>query len=135
MYNHIQRKPLRRVHLLEEAVSLKALLEDSTVPNEETLINAFINDFKSLLKIESAYDLIEDLFSIERNVELIREKFPDFINHDLDGFYRDLAPVILQKFWERKRNPLQEETVDQLFLESIHIAIEEEIQIWQEKIQ
>jgi hypothetical protein len=120
---------------LEEAVSLKALLEDSTVPNEETLINAFINDFKSLLKIESAYDLIEDLFSIERNVELIREKFPDFINHDLDGFYRDLAPVILQKFWERKRNPLQEETVDQLFLESIHIAIEEEIQIWQEKIQ
>lgn len=136
MYGHIQKKPMRRTQFLDEELTLDAYLNsDLNDVQEKVLVKAVIKEFKKLLEIPSSHKLIEELFNLESKMTKIFGRLPEEDLIDLGEFYRELAPILLQKYWERAKNPLKEETIDRLFLESIHIAIEEEIYIWQEKIQ
>ncbi len=134
MYSHIQRKPIRRSHILDEKLSLDDFLSYDKL-NESLLIKSFMGELKSLLEINDAFFLIEALFELERKLAKLQEKFEETLPIQLTNFFEDLSPILLQKFWERRENPVSEETIDRLFLESIHIVLEEEIYIWQEKIQ
>lgn len=134
MYSHIQKKPTRRAHILQDEDSLEHLVEMESF-DEALLIKSFISELKRLLKIENAFLLVEELFKLERKLNKLKEKYEDFIPVQLEDMYRDLSPILLQKYWERRENPSSEETIERLFLESIHIVLEEEIYIWQEKIQ
>lgn len=103
-------------------------------PTENELIEAFIEDLKELLNSQSAVKVIEGLHSLEANLNKIEEQFLGIEVPKLADFYQELSPLLLQKYWEQRKNALSEEDTDHLFLESIFIAIEEEIYIWQEKM-
>lgn len=133
-YSNLPHKPKRRVGLLKEEKGLAKLLEHQNTPEEEDVIQAFVSDLKNLLHLETGVEVIEGIHSLEANLNKVEEQFMGLDVPKLADFYQDLSPLLLQKYWEQRKNKLSEEGADELFRESIFIALEEEIYIWQEKL-
>lgn len=133
-YNRVVKKPITRQGLLsKDSETLKSLLDDGVRCTSKKAIAAFIEDLRILLKENSVVKLIEKIHELENNIKKVSEAYNiDFLS--LDDFYKDLSPLLLQKYWENSKNPVLKEDSEDLFLSTIHIAIEEEIYIWQEKI-
>jgi hypothetical protein len=133
-YNNFSRRPQKRADILKLENSFENLIRSSSAPEEEDILRVFTESLKKLLDLKSAVELIEGLHALEANIGRLEEKYPGVDTPKLNDFYQELSPIVLQKYWERRKNPISEESIDDLFLESIHIAIEEEMFIWQEKI-
>jgi hypothetical protein len=133
-YNNFSRRPQKRADILKLENSFENLIRSSSAPEEEDILSVFTESLKKLLDLKSAVELIEGLHALEANIGRLEEKYPGVDTPKLNDFYQELSPIVLQKYWERRKNPISEESIDDLFLESIHIAIEEEMFIWQEKI-
>jgi len=133
-YNRVIKRPITRQGLLPKGPEgLETLLESGVTCTSESVINSFIEDLRILLEENSVVKLIERIHELENNIKRVSE-IHDIAFLNLDGFYRDLSPILLQKYWENSKNPIIKESSEDLFLSTIHIAIEEEIYIWQEKI-
>lgn len=133
-YSNIHAKPKTRRSLLQTKKGIDALLgEDGDIEARDVILH-FIEDLKELLECKTAVDIIQGIHGIEASLNKLQDRFPGIELPQLNDFYQELSPLLLQKYWEQRTNPLTEETVDHLFLESLFIAIEEEIYIWQEKI-
>lgn len=136
LYGNIPKKPTRRNLSMKNDSSLEEILNlDKSEVDQELLIRSFINEVKKLLKLNSALELIEGVHRIQSTLNHLQDKYIGFDLPNFHEFYFELSPLLLQKYWERGNNPDLEEPVDMIFLESIHIALEEEIYIWQEKIE
>lgn len=133
-YNNFLKRPHKRADILKSENSFESLYRSSEVPEEEDIIKVFLDSLKRLLTLSSAVELIEGIHALEANISKLEDKYPGIEAPKLNDFYQELSPLILQKYWEKRKNPLSDESTNQLFLESIHIAIEEEIYLWQEKI-
>ncbi|GEM_PF-2574389 len=133
-YNNFSRRPQKRADILKHENSFENLIRSSSAPEEEDIHRVFTESLKKLLNLTSAVELIEGLHALEADLGRLEEKYPGVDTPKLNDFYQELSPIVLQKYWERRKNPISEESIDDLFLESIHIAIEEEMFIWQEKI-
>lgn len=133
-YSNIHAKPKTRRSLLKTKKGMDALLNEEQAPENNDIISHFIEDLKELLNFDSAADVIQGIHGIEASLNKLHDRFPGNEVPHLSDFYQELSPLLLQKYWELRSNPLTEESTDHLFLESLFIAIEEEIYIWQEKI-
>jgi hypothetical protein len=133
-YNNLPLKPKRRIELLKEDRGLSYIVNHNREPEQQDIVRAFIKDLKSLLSLENAVDLIEGIHAIEADLNKIEEQFLGLDVPNFADFYQDLSPLLLQKYWEQRKSKMSEEGTDQLFMDSIFIAIEEEIHIWQEKM-
>lgn len=103
--------------------------------SEEEVIKAFCNDLKKALSKETLKEVLHEIFSIENNLAIIETKDEiDFQLPNFDHFYRSLSPVLLRAIWENLEGVDDRDHVLHGWLESIRIAIEEELYIWQEKI-
>lgn len=109
-------------------------MESESPPSEKEVIRHFLADLKELLEFSSAVEVIQGIHGIEALLNKLQDKYPGLELPNLIDFYQDLSPLLLQKYWEQRTNTFNEESTDHLFLESLFIAIEEEIYIWQEKI-
>lgn len=136
LYGNISNKaPKRNLNQSQEKSLEKALSLDRSEVDQDFIIKAYINEVKKLLSFNSALELIEGIHGIQSILVKIQDKYIGFELPNFHEFYFELSPLLLQKYWERGKNPDLDEPVDMIFLESIHIALEEEIYIWQEKIE
>lgn len=133
-YSNIRGRPKTRRSLLKEKRGIESLLGDEGTPDSREIITHYIEDLKELLELDSAVDIIQGIHKIEALLNKLEERFPGMELPNLSDFYLELSPLLLQKYWELRTNPLTEESTDHLFTKSLFIAIEEEIYIWQEKI-
>lgn len=133
-YSNIHTKPKTRRSLLKEKKGIDVLLNEGSEFESRDVIQHFIEDLKELLQFTSAVDVIQGIHRIEASLNKLQDRFPGIDLPQWNDFYQELSPLLLQKYWEQRINPLTDESVDHLFLESLFIAIEEEIYIWQEKI-
>ncbi len=104
------------------------------LPEESEILLRYIEDLRGLLSFNSGVEVIQGIHALEANLNKLHDRYPGLELPNLNDFYQELASLLLQKYWEQRTNPLSEESTDHLFLESLFIAIEEEIYIWQEKI-
>ena len=133
-YNNLSHKPKRRVQLLKEDGGLNNIINQAGAPEQKEIYKAFLTDLKSLLELDNAVKLIEGIHAIEADLNKIEDLYPGLEVPSFSDFYQDLSPLLLQKYWEQRKSKMSEEGTDQLFMDSIFIAIEEEIYIWQEKM-
>jgi len=134
LYGNIQRKPVTR-ELKVQLVPLESYLNDSKDHFENNkVIESYVNELKKLLEYDSVLELIEGIHHLQAVTNKLQEKFLGFELPHFTDFYHELSPLLLQKYWERGKNEASQEPLEMIFLESIHIALEEEIYIWQEKI-
>lgn len=134
LYGNLQKKAQKRGIFNDEEVSLEFFLKSGDDEDQETLIKSYVHELKELLYLDSVIDLIEGINAIQATLNKIQDKYIGLEVPSFFDFYNELSPLLLQKFWERGKNPDPNEPLDMIFLESIHIALEEEIYIWQEKI-
>lgn len=103
--------------------------------SEEEVLKAFCNDLKKLLSKETLKEVVDEIFLIENTLSLLSLKDEvDFSLPNLDHFYHSLSPILLRAIWENLESESNRNHVLHGWLESIRIAIEEELYIWQEKI-
>ncbi len=134
LYSNLSQKYPKRRNLLNTEVTLEDFLEEETPYDEKKVIQIFIKQLKSLLEEDETLLLIEKISLLDGTLKKLRENFKDHNIPDLSDFYQDLSPILMQKYWEMNLNPPSKEAFDSLFLHSTHIALEEEIYIWQGKI-
>ncbi|MDD0854122.1 hypothetical protein HBN50_13500 [Halobacteriovorax sp. GB3] len=101
---------------------------------EYEIIIAFCNDLKSVLDKDSIKEMIKDILTIENNLNILSKKhFVRFELPDLEEFYKKLSPVLLQSVYENVDGSFDIDSVLHGWMESLRIAIEEELYLWQEK--
>ncbi len=115
-------------------LTLDVFLEEGRVYDFQELGEAFIRNLKELLEEDQTLLLIEKISLLDGVLKKLKEFYTEEEVPSLTDFYQDLSPVLMQKYWELNLNPPSKEAFDSLFLHSLHIALEEEIYIWQEKI-
>lgn len=134
LYSNISQKYPKRRDLYERKVLLEDFLRDEKEFNLKEVIKTFIENLKELLEEDESLLLIEKISLLDGTLKKLKEQYIDEDLPNLEDFYRDLSPILMQKYWELNLNPPNKEAFEHLFLHSLHIAIEEEIYIWQEKI-
>lgn len=134
LYSNISQKYPKRRDLYERKVLLEDFLRDEKEFNLKEVIKTFIENLKELLEEDESLLLIEKISFLDGTLKKLKEQYIDEDLPNLEDFYRDLSPILMQKYWELNLNPPNKEAFEHLFLHSLHIAIEEEIYIWQEKI-
>lgn len=115
-------------------MGIDSLLLSQQTPSQMDVTKSFIVELKQLLQSKNAIEVIEGIHSLEAQLNKLEERFGGLEVPNLADFYQDLSPLLLQKYWEQRISNLSEEGADRLFMDSIFIAIEEELYIWQEKI-
>jgi len=135
LYNDIPKSYKKNIFHLEKSYSLAELvnleIKDFT---EADITKCYIDELKRLLEIESVTDLIEGINQIQVNLTKVQIENKEINYPTFENFFSQLAPLLLQKFWERSKNIENDEDLEMIFFESIFIALEEEVYIWQEKI-
>ncbi|MAF78528.1 MAG: hypothetical protein CME60_10215 [Halobacteriovoraceae bacterium] len=134
LYSNISQKYPKRRDLYDRKVLLEDFLRDEKEFNLKEVIKTFIENLKELLEEDESLLLIEKISLLDGTLKKLKEQYSDEDLPNLEDFYRDLSPVLMQKYWELNLNPPNKEAFEHLFLHSLHIALEEEIYIWQEKI-
>ncbi|MBC98780.1 MAG: hypothetical protein CME63_13620 [Halobacteriovoraceae bacterium] len=134
LYSNISQKYPKRRDLYDRKVLLEDFLRDEKEFNLKEVIKTFIENLKELLEEDESLLLIEKISLLDGTLKKLKEQYSDEDLPNLEDFYRDLSPVLMQKYWELNLNPHNKEAFEHLFLHSLHIALEEEIYIWQEKI-
>jgi hypothetical protein len=135
MYSNFSKKPQRHSQWLGEKTTLSSLLKDSDSPELPKIYQGLVNDLKSVLEVKVAVEAIEIIHEIESNLNKLHARMDDEHIPRFDDFHKDLSQIFLQKYWEMKRSSEVNQFEDQWLLQAILIAIEEEIYIWQEKIE
>lgn len=112
--------------------------------DRKTILHYFCNDLRKILENDDLQKMIRELNQLDQLLVHLREEDINSDAPNLDEFFRILSPVLLRSIDEslntlsiNKESEAQEEGENSLlkgWLESIRIAIEEEIHIWQEKI-
>ena len=112
--------------------------------DRKTLLHYFCNDLRKILETEDLQKMIRKLNQLDQLLNHLREEDINSDTPNLDDFFRILSPVLLRSIDEslntlsiNKDQDSTEEGENSLlkgWLESIRIATEEEIHIWQEKI-
>ncbi len=138
LYSNISQKYphkyVKRKNLLDSEMSLADYLIEDNEYNNKDVVAAFIRNLKELLEEDQALELIEKISLLDGTLKKLQEQYSEEEVPNLQDFYKDLSPVLMQKYWEINQNSPDKEAFDHLFLHSLHIALEEEIYIWQEKI-
>ncbi|MFG1500789.1 hypothetical protein ABMA70_11345 [Halobacteriovorax sp. XZX-3] len=116
--------------------SIEDFLHDD-VPHslvEQNVLNtAYINHLTSLLKINSIFDLAQEVLELERSLEKLSHRLPiDIKIPTMETFYHQLGPVFIQLFVE-VRDLEDHKELEGEWLKAVRIALEEEIVVWQEK--
>ncbi|MFG1493709.1 hypothetical protein ACRXCV_03425 [Halobacteriovorax sp. GFR7] len=94
---------------------------------------AYINHLSSLLKINSIFDLAQEILELEKSLDKLAHRLPVDINiPKMETFYQQLGPVFIQLFVEIKDLEDHKELEGE-WLKAVRIALEEEIVVWQEK--
>ena len=125
---------MKKNGLYKDELSLEDFLTDHRQYDHQEIGEAFIRNLKELLEEDQTLLLIEKISLLDGVLKKLKEMYEEEELPNLADFYRDLSPVLMQKYWELNLNPPSKEAFDSLFLHSLHIALEEEIYIWQEKI-
>ncbi|EPZ49465.1 hypothetical protein M902_0417 [Bacteriovorax sp. BAL6_X] len=101
---------------------------------EQNVLNsAYINHLTSLLKINSIFDLAQEILELEKSLDKLAHRLPVDINiPTMKIFYHQLGPVFIQLFVEIKDLEDHKELEGE-WLKAVRIALEEEIVVWQEK--
>jgi len=135
LYGNLLKKPIIRPFEKGELPPIETFLSyDELDVDQKVVIKSYVRELKNLLNLNSAIELIEGVNHIQAMTNKLQEKFPAMDLPSFYEFYQELSPLLLQKYWERASNSETSESLESVFLESIHIALEEEIYIWQEKI-
>jgi hypothetical protein len=131
--------------LAKKLISLRDLDADNSVHiDQNTIIQLFCNDLKSLLELTDLSELIKRLNHLDQLLGHLNDEEFDHEIPNLDDFFRTLSPILLRSVSQtldslskENENSLQEDGEETLlmgWLESLRISIEEEIHIWQEKL-
>jgi len=118
----------------DDDVSVADFLVSREEYNRKDISTAFISDLKNLLVEDNALQLIEKISLLDGTLKKLQELYQDEDIPNLCDFYQDLSPVLMQKYWEINQSSIDKGSLDHFFLHSLHIALEEEIYIWQGKI-
>jgi len=138
LYSNISQKYphkfVKRKNIVDGESTLVDFLVVEKEYNQIQIFSAFIQNLKELLIEDNALSLIEKISLLDGTLKKIQEIFQDEEIPHLSDFYQDLSPVLMQKYWEINQSTSDKETLDLFFLHSLHISLEEEIYIWQEKL-
>lgn len=134
LYSNISKKYPKRIPLNQDEKVLSDFLDINREIEFTELVESYTKELKLLLEETETVTLIERITLLEGVLAKLRECDLSIDIPELSHFYQDLSPILLQKYWELDKSESSKETYNELFLHSIHIALEEEIYIWQEKI-
>lgn len=138
LYSNISQKYphkfIKRKNLIDGELTLTDFLIEGEEYNRKEVVTAFLRSLKELLEENHSLALIEKISLLDGTLKKLQELHQEEDVPNLRDFYQDLSPILMQKYWEMNENAPNKEAFDQLFLHSLHIALEEEIYIWQEKI-
>ncbi len=104
-------------------------LKKRVIMDEREITMVFCNALKSVLELEAVSEMIEELFSIECQLEQLKENklFQKFFL--MDDFYRNMAPILLRSILENcSKTKLGDGSADSV-KEALRVAIEEEIYV------
>lgn len=138
LYSNISQKYphkfVKRKNIIDDDFTLTDFLVVGEEYNKKEISAAFVRHLKSLLSENNALNLIEKITLLDGTLKKLQETFQDEDIPHLRDFYQDLSPVLMQKYWEINQDAPDKAALDHFFLHSLHISLEEEIYIWQEKI-
>jgi hypothetical protein len=108
-------------------------LKNRTIKDDREIIMTFCNALKDVLELDTVSSMIDELFSIESQLEQLKDNkvFQNYFF--MDDFYRNLAPIILRSIQEGADVSAEGAFGDSL-KEALRVAIEEEIYILTEEI-
>lgn len=103
--------------------------------DQEILNSTFVLEIEEILQIENLYNISRAIINLDSKISKLKNLISvDLELPQLQNFYFALSPVLLQTFIETKElNDVAE--LQEHWLEGIKIALEEELTIWQEKIE
>lgn len=121
--------------------SLKELLARSwgTVTPEQA-INAFTSDLKGILEEDQITEMVKRIFALQNATSQLQQVNVDIpeLWPNLDQFFRNLSPVLLQALYHNLLANDQDEgqtnTIIHQWVSAIRVAVEEEYYFWQEKM-
>lgn len=140
-YNNLNRPKFLKqdsFSIVNESIkTLREIVEDVDSGNyldTEELIKSFSHELKKILQIEDPKVCLEKFFKLEDILETLEEvnQFDEQLPSLLE-FHRSFSVTALRIFWECLASD-EIATLSSRFLEAFRIAIEEELYIWQEKI-
>lgn len=103
--------------------------------DQEVLNATFSLEIEEILQLETLYTISRAIINLESKLNKIKNILSvDLEIPHFDNFYYSLSPVFLQTFVETKEL-FEVEELQGHWLEGIKIALEEELTIWQEKIE
>ena len=108
-------------------------LKDRTLKDDREIIMTFCNALKAVLELENVRSMIEELFSIESQLEQLKDNkiFQNYFF--MDDFYRNMAPIIIRSILESPVARPSSAEGDSL-KEALRVAIEEEFYVLTEEI-
>lgn len=122
----------------ENPITIKEILEenyDLKKISREEFIMAYCQELKEILGMRDLSLMIQSILALESDLMFIHEAIKDIKNLPrLRNFFIQLSPLLMQSFLEIKNNEDDEEAFHEGWIEAFRIALEEEIYIWQEKI-
>jgi hypothetical protein len=98
------------------------------VQNSEDLKNIFVTDLKNILKNENVFNLIQDFFDLETDLQTATERL--VIDDDIfqfEEFYKNFSPVLMRALLENTNHPENGELILKSIKESLRIALEGEL--------
>ncbi|MFZ8933685.1 MAG: hypothetical protein ACO20H_12190 [Bacteriovoracaceae bacterium] len=98
--------------------------KDARLVTQADLKNAYIQELKSLLEIDSLAELAKALLGLDRTLDELKEDLDiELISKcpKLNNLYQKLSPVLLRAYLEKNR------VLEESWLEAIRVSIEEEL--------
>ena len=101
------------------------------------IVESFCVEIKRILATGDLSELIEGIFALENTLEALASD-PRYEGDELPhlgDFYQHLSPLLLRLVVESQREGGDEESILQSWPEALRVSLEEEVYLWQEKIQ
>lgn len=103
--------------------------------DQEVLNNTFLVEIAEILQIDNIHEISRSIINLEARLNKLKKNISvDLYLPQFKNFYYSLSPVFLQTFVETQNLDNHEE-MHEHWLEAIKIALEEELTIWQEKVE
>ncbi len=129
---------VKKSKLFDEKMDNVLSLSEISGKERVHVVKAFCNDLRLVLSCVHVNDMIEKIFQIDlllQNIQesnSVAESSRDGLQSDqipsLSEFYKSLSPILLRSLWENSDNS----ELSKVWLESLRVAIEEELYFWQE---
>lgn len=99
-----------------------------SIQNTDELKRIFISDLKNVLANENIFNLIQEFFDLETELQVAVERLDQDDNiFNFEEFYKSFSPVLMRAILENTKNPEDGELILKSIKESLRIALESEL--------